>query len=207
MPKVALYDMSGKELEKINLKDSIFGIEPNAAVLHDAVVMQQASLRQGTHKVKGRAEVSGGGRKPWAQKGTGRARAGSSRSPIWVGGGTTFGPTPRSYAYKLPKKVRRLALKSALSSKVIANELIVLKELTFDAPKTKEMLNLLINLKVEGKVLIVDKDYNDNTILSLRNLPGVKFVTAEGINVYDILYHDKLIITKEAVERIEEVLV
>jgi large subunit ribosomal protein L4 len=207
MPKVALYDMSGKEIEKIDLKDSIFGIEPNTAVLHDAVVMQQASLRQGTHKVKDRSEVSGGGRKPWRQKGTGRARVGSTRSPIWVGGGTTFGPTPRSYAYKLPKKVRRLALKSALSSKVIANELIVLKELSFAAPKTKEMVNLLANLKVDSKVLIVDKDYNDNAILSLRNIPGVKFVTAEGISVYDILYHDKLIITKEAVERIEEVLV
>ncbi len=207
MPKVALYDMSGKEIEKIDLKDSIFGIEPNTAVLHDAVVMQQASLRQGTHKVKDRSEVSGGGRKPWRQKGPGRARVGSTRSPIWVGGGTTFGPTPRSYAYKLPKKVRRLALKSALSSKVIANELIVLKELSFAAPKTKEMVNLLANLKVDSKVLIVDKDYNDNAILSLRNIPGVKFVTAEGISVYDILYHDKLIITKEAVERIEEVLV
>ncbi len=207
MPKVALYDMNGKELEKINLKDSIFGIEPNTAVLHDAVVMQQASQRQGTHKVKGRAEVRGGGRKPWRQKGTGRARAGSIRSPIWVGGGTTFGPTPRSYSYKLPKKVRRLALKSALSSKVIANELIVLNELNFDEPKTKEMVKLLENLNVKGKVLVVDKDYDDNTLLSLRNLTGVKFLTAEGINVYDILYYDQLIITKEAVERIEEVLV
>jgi large subunit ribosomal protein L4 len=207
MPKVALYDMSGKEIDKINLKDSIFGIEPNTAVLHDAVVMQQASLRQGTHKVKNRSEVSGGGRKPWRQKGTGRARVGSTRSPIWVGGGTVFGPTPRSYAYKLPKKVRRLALKSALSSKVIENEIIVLNELNFAEVKTKNMVNLLDKLNVKTKVLIVDKDYNDNAILSLRNLPGVKFVTAEGINVLDLLYHDKLIITKEAVERIEEVLV
>ena len=207
MPKVALYDMSGKEIDKINLKDSIFGIEPNTAVLHDAVVMQQASLRQGTHKVKNRSEVRGGGRKPWRQKGTGRARAGSTRSPIWVGGGTVFGPTPRSYAYRLPKKVRRLALKSALSSKVIENEIIVLKELNFAEAKTKNMVNLLDNLNVKTKVLVVDKDYNDNAILSLRNLQGVKFVTAEGINVLDLLYHDKLIITKEAVERIEEVLV
>ena len=207
MPKVALYDMSGKEIDKINLKDSIFGIEPNTAVLHDAVVMQQASLRQGTHKVKNRSEVSGGGRKPWRQKGTGRARVGSTRSPIWVGGGTVFGPTPRSYAYKLPKKVRRLALKSALSSKVIENEIIVLNELNFAEVKTKNMVNLLDKLNVKTKVLIVDKDYNDNAILSLRNLPGVKFLTAEGINVLDLLYHDKLIITKEAVERIEEVLV
>ncbi len=207
MPKVALYDMSGKEIDKINLKDSIFGIEPNTAVLHDAVVMQQASLRQGTHKVKNRSEVRGGGRKPWRQKGTGRARVGSTRSPIWVGGGTVFGPTPRSYAYRLPKKVRRLALKSALSSKVIENEIIVLKELNFAEAKTKNMVNLLDNLNVKTKVLVVDKDYNDNAILSLRNLQGVKFVTAEGINVLDLLYHDKLIITKEAVERIEEVLV
>ncbi|MGD9580454.1 MAG: 50S ribosomal protein L4 [Vampirovibrionia bacterium] len=207
MPKVALYDMSGTQVGQIDLVDSIFGIKPNVSVLHDAVIMQQASLRQGTHKVKGRSEVRGGGRKPWRQKGTGRARQGSIRSPQWVGGGTVFGPTPRSYAYKLPKKVRRLAIKSALSSKVLENELIVLTGLNIDAPKTKEIVNLLSNLKIDSKVLIVDKEYNDNVVLSSRNIQGVKFVTAEGINVLDILYHDKLIITKEAVEKIEEVLV
>ncbi|MGD9679228.1 MAG: 50S ribosomal protein L4 [Vulcanibacillus sp.] len=207
MPKVALYDMSGTQVGQIELADSIFGIKPNESVLHDAVVMQQASLRQGTHKVKGRSEVRGGGRKPWRQKGTGRARQGSIRSPQWVGGGTVFGPTPRSYAYKLPKKVRRLAIKSALSSKVLENELIVINELTIDAPKTKEIVNILNNLKIGSKVLIVDKEYNDAVALSSRNIQGVKFVTAEGINVLDILYHDKLILTKEAVAKIEEVLV
>jgi len=207
MPKVAVYDMSGTQVGQIDLVDSIFGIKPNESVLHDAVVMQQASLRQGTHKVKGRSEVRGGGRKPWRQKGTGRARQGSIRAPQWVGGGTVFGPTPRSYAYKLPKKVRRLAIKSALSSKVLENELIVINELTIDAPKTKEIVNLLNNLKIDSKVLIVDKEYNDIVALSSRNIQGVKFVTAEGINVLDILYHDKLILTKEAVAKIEEVLV
>ncbi len=207
MPKVALYDISGTQVGQIDLVDSIFGIKPNESVLHDAVVMQQASLRQGTHKVKGRSEVRGGGRKPWRQKGTGRARQGSIRSPQWVGGGTVFGPTPRSYAYKLPKKVRRLAVKSALSSKVLENEIIVLNELVLDAPKTKEMANILNKFKIDSKVLIVDKDYNDAVALSSRNIQGVKFVTAEGINVLDILYHDKLILTKEAVAKIEEVLV
>lgn len=207
MPKVALYDMSGTQVGKIDLVDSIFGIKPNESVLHDAVVMQQASLRQGTHKVKGRSEVRGGGRKPWRQKGTGRARQGSIRSPQWVGGGTVFGPTPRSYSYKLPKKVRRLAIKSALSSKVLENEIIVIDKLIIDAPKTKEIVNLLNNLNINSKVLIVDKEYNDIVALSSRNIQGVKFVTAEGINVLDILYHDKLILTKEAVAKIEEVLV
>lgn len=206
MPKVALYNISGTQVGEIELSDAVFGITPNKSVLHDAVVMQQASMRQGTHKVKGRSEVSGGGRKPWRQKGTGRARQGSIRSPQWVGGGTVFGPTPRSYAYKLPKKVRRLALKSALSSKVIDQEVIVLDQLNLAAPKTKEMAGILNNLKVDRKALIVDKDYNDVVALSSRNIPGVKFVSADGINVLDILSYDKLIITKEAVAKVEEVL-
>ncbi len=206
MPKVALYNVSGTQVGEIELSDAIFGIVPNESVLHDAVVMQQASQRRGTHKVKGRSEVSGGGRKPWKQKGTGRARQGSIRSPQWVGGGTVFGPTPRSYAYKLPKKVRRLALKSALSSKVIDSDIIVLEELTLSAPKTKEMVAILNNLKADRKALIVDKDFNDVVAISSRNIPGVKFVSAEGINVLDVLKHDKLIITKEAVAKVEEVL-
>ncbi|MDQ0496235.1 50S ribosomal protein L4 [Paenibacillus brasilensis] len=206
MPKVALLNISGSQVGEIELNDAVFGIEPNKHVLHDAVVMQLASLRQGTHKVKGRSEVRGGGRKPWKQKGTGRARQGSIRAPQWVGGGTVFGPTPRSYAYKLPKKVRRLAIKSALSSKVIENEIIVLDALTLNGPKTKEFAAILNNLKADRKALIVAPSYDDNVALSARNIPGVKFVSADGINVLDVLGHDKLIITKEAVQKVEEVL-
>jgi large subunit ribosomal protein L4 len=169
------------------------------------VLLQQAAERAGTHKTKGRSEVRGGGRKPWKQKGTGRARQGSIRSPQWVGGGTVFGPTPRSYGFKLPKKVRRLAIKSALSSKVIANEIVVLDQLAFAAPKTKEFVAMLNNLKVDRKALVVLPTYDDNVALSARNIPGVKFVAADGINVLDVLVHDKLIITKEAVEKVQEV--
>lgn len=205
MPKVAVYNISGSQVGEVELKDTVFGIEPNKHVLHEAVVMQLASLRQGTHKVKGRSEVRGGGRKPWKQKGTGRARQGSIRAPQWKGGGTVFGPTPRSYAYKLPKKVRRLAIKSALSSKVIENQIIVLDALTMNAPKTKEFVAILNNLKADRKALIVAPSYDDNVALSARNIPGVKFVAADGINVLDVLKHDKLIITKEAVQKVEEV--
>ncbi|MCG7410634.1 50S ribosomal protein L4 [Paenibacillus sp. ACRRX] len=205
MPKVALYNISGTQVGEIELADSVFGIEPNKHVLHDAVVMQLASLRQGTHKVKGRSEVRGGGRKPWKQKGTGRARQGSIRSPQWKGGGVVFGPTPRSYAYKLPKKVRRLAIKSALSSKVLENKIIVLDELNLNAPKTKEFQAILNNLKVERKALVVVPEYNDNVALSARNIPSVKLVAADGVNVYDVLRHQNLIITKDAVSKVEEV--
>jgi large subunit ribosomal protein L4 len=206
MPKVALYNQSGSTVGEIELADAIFGIEPNKYVLHDAVVMQQASQRQGTHDVKNRSEVRGGGRKPWKQKGTGRARQGSIRSPQWVGGGVVFGPTPRSYSFKLPKKVRRLAIKSALSSKVQNDEIRVLEGLEINAPKTKDVTAILSNLKVERKALIVTGTYDDNLALSSRNIPGIKFVTAEGINVLDVLNYDLLIITKEAVTKIEEVL-
>ena len=206
MPKVAVYNVSGSEVGEIELSEAIFGIEPHVHVLHSAVVMQQASLRAGTHKTKGRSEVRGGGRKPWKQKGTGRARQGSIRSPQWKGGGIVFGPTPRSYAYKLPKKVRRLAIKSALSSKVIDNDILVLDQLSYAAPKTKEIVALLKNLKVERRALVVTSEYNENVALSARNLPGVKFVSAEGLNVLDVMLHDKLIITKDAVSKVEEVL-
>ncbi|TLS35518.1 50S ribosomal protein L4 [Pseudalkalibacillus caeni] len=206
MPKVALFNQSGSQVGDIELTDAVFGIEPNENVLYDAVVMQQASRRQGTHDVKGRSEVSGGGRKPWRQKGTGRARQGSIRSPQWVGGGTVFGPTPRSYAYKLPKKVRRLAIKSALSSKVRDEEIVVLEGLNLDTPKTKEMAGILTNLSVAAKTLIVTGDYNEAVELSARNIPGVTVVTAQGISVLDVLKHDKLVITKDAVEKVEEVL-
>lgn len=206
MPKVALYNQTGSQIGEIELNDTVFGIEPNKHVLFDAVLMQQASLRQGTHAVKNRSAVRGGGRKPWRQKGTGRARQGSIRSPQWVGGGVVFGPTPRSYSYKLPKKVRRLAIKSALSSKVIDNELLVLDNLSFDAPKTKEMMNVMVNLSADRKALIVTGEYNESVILSARNIPGVTVVTADSVNVLDVLNHDKLLITKDAVEKIEEVL-
>ncbi|WP_028609653.1 50S ribosomal protein L4 [Paenibacillus harenae] len=206
MPKVTVFNVSGAQVGELELAESVFGIQPNSHVLHSAVVLQQAAERQGTHKTKGRSEVRGGGRKPWKQKGTGRARQGSIRSPQWVGGGTVFGPTPRSYGFKLPKKVRRLAIKSALSSKVIASEIIVLDQLAFAAPKTKEFAAILNNLKVDRKALVVTANYEDNVALSARNIPGVKFVAADGINVLDVLVHDKLIITKEAVEKVQEVL-
>lgn len=206
MPKVTLYNQTGSQVGEIELSDSIFGIEPNEHVLYDAVIMQQASKRQGTHATKGRSDVRGGGRKPWRQKGTGRARHGSTRSPIWVGGGVTFGPQPRSYAYKLPKKQRRLALKSALSSKVNAEEIRVLEELNFDAPKTKELLKVLNGLSAGKKALVVTADYNDTVALSVRNIPGVKFITANSVNVLDLLNYDHLIITQDAVKKVEEVL-
>ncbi|MBC8080813.1 MAG: 50S ribosomal protein L4 [Gorillibacterium sp.] len=205
MPKVAVYNVSGLEVGEIELSDTVFGIEPNVHVLHSAVVMQQASMRAGTHKTKGRSEVRGGGRKPWKQKGTGRARQGSIRAPQWKGGGVVFGPTPRSYSYKLPKKVRRLAIKSALSSKVIDNEIVVLDQLSFAAPKTKEIIALLKNLKADRRALVVTSEFDENVALSARNIPGVKFVSAVGINVLDVMLYDKLIITKDAVEKVQEV--
>jgi large subunit ribosomal protein L4 len=168
--------------------------------------MQQASLRRGTHATKNRAAVRGGGKKPWRQKGTGRARHGSIRSPLWVGGGVVFGPQPRSYAYKLPKKVRRLAIKSALSSKVLDSQVVVLDELKMDQPKTKEMVQVLKNLGVDRKALIVADQLEENAVLSARNIPGVKLIPADGLNVLDVLYHDKLILTRGAVNRVEEVL-
>jgi large subunit ribosomal protein L4 len=207
MPKVALYNQSGSQVGEVELAEAVFGIEPNQSVLFDAVVMQRSSLRQGTHAVKNRSAVSGGGRKPWRQKGTGRARQGSIRSPQWVGGGVVFGPTPRSYSYKLPKKVRRLALRSALSSKVQSENIVVLEDLSFDAPKTKEMVNVLNALAINNKVLIVTVDENKAVVLSARNIPGVTVVTATGLNVLDIVNHDKIVITKEAAEKAGEVLV
>ncbi|MEW6662815.1 MAG: 50S ribosomal protein L4 [Bacillota bacterium] len=206
MPKVALYNMQGQEVGEVDLNDMVFGVEVNEAVLHDAVVMQLASRRLGTAATKTRAMVSGGGRKPWRQKGTGRARAGSTRSPIWRHGGITFGPQPRSYKYTLPKNVRRLAMKSALSDKVNNGNLIVVDELYFSEPKTKEMLNVLKALMVDSKALVVTAENNENVYLSTRNIAGVTPLTASGLNVYDLLYHDKLVITKDAVAKVEEVL-
>lgn len=206
MTKVTVLSQTGASVGEIELKDEIFGIEPNEAVLFDAVIAQRASLRQGTHKVKNRSEVSGGGKKPWRQKGTGRARQGSIRAPQWRGGGTVFGPQPRSYSYKLPKKVRRLALKSALSAKVNEQNLLVLDALKLDAPKTKEFKTILNNLKIDSKALFVTADLDENVALSARNIPGVTVITANGINVLDLLGHDKVVFTKAAVEKVEEVL-
>ncbi len=206
MTKVSVLSQTGASVGEIELNDAIFGIEPNEAVLFDAVIAQRASLRQGNHKVKNRSEVSGGGRKPWRQKGTGRARQGSIRSPQWRGGGTVFGPTPRSYSYKLPKKVRRLALKSALSAKVGEQNFLVLDALTLDAPKTKEFKTILGNLNIEKKALFVTADLDENVALSARNIPGVTVLTASGINVLDLVGHDKVVFTKAAVEKVEEVL-
>ena len=206
MPKVTLFNQAGSQVGDIELNDSIFGIEPNNHVLFEAIIMQRASLRQGNHKVKNRSEVAGGGRKPWKQKGTGRARQGSIRSPQWRGGGTVFGPTPRSYSYKLPKKVRRLAIKSALSAKVLEENILVLESLSFEAPKTKEFVAVLSNLSVDTKALVVTDGLDENVALSARNIPGVTVVAADGLNVLDVVSHNKLILTKSAVEKVEEVL-
>ena len=206
MANITLFKQDGSQAGEITLNDEVFAIEPNKNAIYDVVIMQQASLRQGTHKVKGRSEVSGGGRKPWRQKGTGRARQGSIRSPQWVGGGRAFGPTPRSYAYKLPRKVRRLALRSALSNKVAENNFIVVDELAFETPKTKLFQEVLNNLQVENKVLVVINKDNDNAQLSARNLPNVKVVDENNVNVFDLVNSEKVIITKAALSNVEEVL-
>jgi len=204
MTKVALYNVEGKQVGELELNDAVFGIEPNEAVVHEAVVMQLASLRRGTAAVKNRAAVSGGGRKPFRQKGTGRARAGSIRSPLWRHGGVVFGPQVRSYAYSIPRKKRRLALKSVLSDKVANGNLIVLDELKFEAPKTKEMVRVLSNLGVDKKALVITDC--EVARLSARNIPSVKSMAADGINVYDVINHEKMVITQDAIKAIEEVL-
>ena len=206
MPTVALFKQDGSKNGDVQLNDGIFGIEPNNNVVFDAVLMQRASLRQGTHDVKNRSEVRGGGRKPWRQKGTGRARQGSIRSPQWVGGGVVFGPTPRSYSYKLPRKVRRLAIKSVLSQKVIDESLVVVDQLQFEQPKTKEFAQVLANLNVNEKVLVVLEDDNKVTALAARNLANVTVIPAKGLNVLDVINNDKMVITQGALSQVEEVL-
>lgn len=206
MPKVAVYNSANQQVGDIELNDSVFGVEMNAGLVHQAVVMQLASRRLGTHATKTRGLVRGGGRKPWRQKGTGRARSGSTRSPLWVGGGTVFGPQPRSYAFRMPKKQRRLAIKCALSDKVASGDFIVLDDLQFDAPKTKSVVKMLGDFGVDAKSLIITLDENENVELSSRNIPGIKAINTMGLNVYDILNHTKLFITKAAIEKIEEVL-
>lgn len=208
MPIVAVYDITGAKTGDMELNDSVFGVDVNESVLHQTVLMQLASQRLGTASTKTRGFVRGGGRKPWKQKGTGRARAGSTRSPIWVGGGTTFGPQPRSYAFRMPRKQRRLAIKSALTAKLQDGELIVLDSINFDVPKTKSILKLMSDFNVsEKKILIVTAEMLENVEKSARNITGVKAIpAANSLNVYDLLYHDKVFVTKEAITRIEEVL-
>ncbi|MEW6725579.1 50S ribosomal protein L4 [Desulforudis sp. 1088] len=206
MPTVAVVNTNGERVGEIELSEDIFGQPVNEAVLHEVVVMHLANRRRGTHDTKTRAEVRGGGRKPWRQKGTGRARHGSIRSPIWRGGGIVFGPHPRDYSYSVPKKVKRVALKSALSAKVKEGKLIVLDTLTLAEPKTREMIGVIDNLKVNGGALFVTAERDLNVEKSTRNIPGFKSLEARQLNVYDLLDHDNLVLTRDAVARVEEVL-
>ena len=206
MAKVALLNQKAENVGEIELNDAVFAIEPNNQAIFDMVLLQRASLRQGTHKTKGRSEVRGGGRKPWRQKGTGRARQGSIRAPQWVGGGTQYGPTPRSYTFKLNRKVRRLALRSALSQKVLDNEFTALNDLAFDSIKTKNMVEVMKAFNDPRKALVVVDELNDNVALSARNLPNVKLLDAKHVNVYDILNSTNLFMTEAAIKAVEEVL-
>ena len=205
MPKVDVYDIKGKKVSDIELADSVFGIEPNENIVHAVLVNYLANQRQGTQSTKTRAEVRGGGRKPWRQKGTGRARQGSIRAPQWVKGGIALGPKPRSYKYTVNKKERRLAIKSLLSSKVIEKELTVVDKLELSEIKTKTMVKALADLKVEGKTLIVLADKNENVLMSSRNIEGVKTILLNNINVFDLLKYNNLVLPLETVKKIEEV--
>ena len=205
MPKVDVYDMKGKKVSDVELAESVFGIEPNEAIVHSVLVNYLANQRQGTQSTKTRAEVRGGGKKPWRQKGTGRARQGSIRAPQWIKGGIALGPKPRSYSYTVNKKERRLALKSILSSKVTENELTVVDKLEVKEIKTKTMVKALADLKVEGKTLIVLPENNQNVFISARNIEGVKTIALNNINVFDLLKYTNLILPLDTVKRIEEV--
>ena len=204
MANVAVYNMEGKEVDKIELNDSIFGVEINEHLVHMAVLQQLANKRQGTQKAKTRSEVRGGGRKPWRQKGTGHARQGSTRSPQWTGGGTVFAPTPRDYSFKLNKKEKRAALKSALTSRVVENKFVVVDELKLDEIKTKKFVEVLKNLNVE-KALVVLNDMDEKVIASAANIPTVKTTQTNELNVFDVLKYDTVVVTKAAVATIEEV--
>lgn len=206
MPKVALLNIKGEKIKDVKVNDSIFGIEPNTAVVYDAVVLANASMHQGTHDTKGRSEVSGGGKKPWRQKGTGRARQGSIRAPQWRGGGIVFGPTPRSYNKKQNKKERRLALLSALSSKVEEKGLFMVDALAFENAKTKEAVAFLNNLKLTGLTLVVVDELTDEAILAFRNIRDVKLIAAHEINTIDVVGYKNLVMTEAAVKKLEEVL-
>ena len=205
MPKIDVYNIEGKKVSTIDLNDSVFGIKPNEKVVHSALVNYMANQRQGTASTKTRAEVSGGGRKPWKQKGTGRARQGSTRSPQWIKGGIALGPKPRDYRYTINKKERRLAIKSVLSSKVLENNLIVVDKLQFKEIKTKQMVSALENLKVEGKTLVVLPEKDLNVQKSAKNIENVKTTLTNTINVYDLLKYNKLLLTVDSVKAIEEV--
>ena len=207
MEKLSVLNIKGEKVKDITLNETVWGITPNDAVLYDAITLTRNSLRQGTADTKTRSEVSGGGRKPWKQKGTGRARQGSTRAPHWIKGGIVFGPHPRSYSKKMNRKERRLALKSALSYKVLDKELIIVDNFIAETNKTKDMKNILANLKAEGKTLIVVEELNDNVILGTRNLSNVVLLEASEINTLDIVAADKMIVTEAAVKAIEEVLV
>ena len=204
MANVAVYNMEGKEVDKIELNDSIFGVEINEHLVHMAVLQQLANKRQGTQKAKTRSEVRGGGRKPWRQKGTGHARQGSTRSPQWTGGGVVFAPTPRDYSFKLNKKEKRAALKSALTSRVVENKFVVVDELKLDEIKTKKFVEVLKNLNVE-KALVVLNDMDEKVIASAANIPAVKTTQTNELNVFDVLKYDTVVVTKAAVATIEEV--
>ncbi|TVP95028.1 MAG: 50S ribosomal protein L4 [Acholeplasmatales bacterium] len=206
MPTVTLFNQTGEKIGDVSLHEAIFGIEPNQQVLYEVVKAQRAAMRQGTHSTKNRSEVRGGGRKPWRQKGTGRARQGSIRSPQWVGGGVVFGPTPRDYRMKVNRKVRRLALKSALSSKVLGEQFVVLDALSLEAAKTKTMVEVLASLSLQGKIMIVLDAMDETIALAARNIPGVSVTTVEQASVYDLLNHAVVLTTQEAVKKYEEVL-
>ena len=205
MPKVSVYNIEGKKVSDIDLKEEIFGIEPNEAVIHSVLVNFLANQRQGTQSTKTRSEVSGGGRKPWRQKGTGRARQGSIRAPQWIKGGIALGPKPRSYSYRINKKEKQLAIKSLLSAKVLDNELTVVDKLEVKEPKTSVMVKALTSLKVEGKTLIILADKNENVLLSSRNIEGVKTIELNTINVFDLLNCNKLVLPLDTVKKLEEV--
>ena len=205
MPKIDVYNIEGKKVSDIELADSVFGIEPNEKIVHSVLVNYLANQRQGTANTKTRSEVSGGGRKPWRQKGTGRARQGSIRAPQWIKGDIALGPKPRSYKYTVNKKERQLAVKSVLSSKVLENELVVVDSLPLKEIKTKEMVKALSNLKVEGKALVMLPEKNEKVQKSARNIKGVKTTLVETINVYDLLKYNKLVVTEDTVKKLEEV--
>ena len=205
MPKVDVYDIKGKKVSDVELAEAIFGIEPNEAIVHSVLVNYLANQRQGTQNTKTRAEVSGGGKKPWRQKGTGRARQGSIRAPQWIKGGIALGPKPRSYKYTVNKKERRLAIRSILSSKVLEKELTVVDKLELKEIKTKTMVKALADLKVEGKTLIIVPERNTNVLMSSRNIEGVKTITANNINVFDLLKYTNLVLSVDSVKKLEEV--
>jgi large subunit ribosomal protein L4 len=205
MPKVDVYDIKGKKVSDIELKEEIFGIVPNENIVHSVLVNYQANQRQGTQSTKTRAEVSGGGKKPWKQKGTGRARQGSTRAPQWIKGGIALGPKPRTYTYKVNKKEKRLAIKSILSSKVLEKELLVVDKIPFNEIKTKQMVEALNSLKIEGKALILLPEKDENVQKSARNIEGIKTTLVNTINVYDLLKYTKLVVTVDTIKKLEEV--